>query len=398
VDEASNILSLHRANGSNDWLNTIEKKLQVVQCTNREMILFAAHQLVGPTADWWDAYVEAHEEPETINWQKFENNFRTHHVSFGMMKLKKKEFEDLKQGSMSVNEYVMRFTQLSHYAPDDVDTDEKKQDWFLNGLNDSLAYALEAHNFDNFQDTVDKALVLENRRRIMERKRKMQRLGAKGSNKNFRVGSSSQGPTFHSSQQQPKMQGAMQGFQTPQRQIQRTNFQSPCFAPSPPQRNNIGQNTVVRGPCFNCGKNGHFANKCPQKQPNQSAVQSVNKTPNRSTNTTTPARQNQARAHVNLVAMEDAQVAPDVIIGMILVNDNNAIMLFDSRPLHLFIAASFVQKYNLPLSMLKNQMIVSSPGGDMHARHVYPKVSILIGEGGGGRILSQPHSSRVKRN
>jgi hypothetical protein len=84
------------------------------------------------------------------------------------MKLKKKEFEDLKQGSMSVSEYVTRFTQLSRYAPDNVDTDEKKQDWFLNGLNDGLAYALEACNFTNFQDMVDKALVLENRRGIME--------------------------------------------------------------------------------------------------------------------------------------------------------------------------------------------------------------------------------------
>jgi hypothetical protein len=28
--------------------------------------------------------------------------------------------------------------------------------------------------------------------------------------------------------------------------------------------------------------------------------------------------------------------------------------------------------------MLKNWMIVSYPGGDMHARHVCPKVSILI--------------------
>jgi hypothetical protein len=24
--------------------------------------------LVGPTVDWWDEYVEAHEEPKTINW------------------------------------------------------------------------------------------------------------------------------------------------------------------------------------------------------------------------------------------------------------------------------------------------------------------------------------------
>jgi hypothetical protein len=43
-----------------------------------------------------------------------------------------------------------------------MDTDEKKQDWFLNGLNDGLSYALEARDFVNFQAMVDKALVLEN--------------------------------------------------------------------------------------------------------------------------------------------------------------------------------------------------------------------------------------------
>jgi hypothetical protein len=84
------------------------------------------------------------------------------------------------------------------------------------------------------------------------------------------------------------------------------------------------------------------------------------------------------RACVNHVAMEEAQAAPDVIISMILVNDNNAIVLFDSEASHSFVATSFVQKYNLPLSMLKNWMIVSSPRGDMHARHVCSKVSIFI--------------------
>jgi hypothetical protein len=112
---------------ADDWLKTIEKKLQVVQCNNRKKVLFVSYQLEGPATDWWDAYVEAHEDPESINWQEFRNSFRTHHVPFGMTKLKKNEFEDLKQGSMSMNEYVTRFTQLSRYGPDDVDTDEKKQ-------------------------------------------------------------------------------------------------------------------------------------------------------------------------------------------------------------------------------------------------------------------------------
>jgi hypothetical protein len=130
------------------------------------------------------------------------------------MKLKKKEFEDLMQGSMSISEYVTRFTLLSHYAHDNVDTDEKKQDWFLNGLNDDLAYALKAHDFTNFQDMVNKALVLENRRGIMERKRKIQCTGSQGSNTRFRIGSSSQGLNFCPGQQsgQLRMQAAGQGF------------------------------------------------------------------------------------------------------------------------------------------------------------------------------------------
>jgi hypothetical protein len=75
---------------------SIEKKLQVVQCNNYEKVLLASHQLSDPAVDWWDAYVEAHEEPESINWLEFRAAFRTHHVPHGVIKLKKKEFQDLK--------------------------------------------------------------------------------------------------------------------------------------------------------------------------------------------------------------------------------------------------------------------------------------------------------------
>jgi hypothetical protein len=176
------------------------------------------------------------------------------------------------------------------------------------------------------------------------------------------------------------VQAVGQGFQTPQRQIQRPNFQSPRFAPPPPQRNINEHNSGVVGPCYSCGQSGHYTNRCPRKQANQTPTPGTNQNVNRNANNSasTPARQDLARARVNHVAVEDAQATPDVIIGMILVNDNNAIVLFDSGASHSFVAANFVQKHNLPLSMLKNWMIVSSPRGDMHARHVCPKVNILI--------------------
>jgi hypothetical protein len=47
------------------------------------------------------------------------------------------------------------------------------------------------------------------------------------------------------------------------------------------------------------------------------------------------------------VAVEDAQTALDVIIGMILVNDNKTIVLFDFGASHSFVATNFVQKHNL---------------------------------------------------
>jgi hypothetical protein len=52
--------------------------------------------------------------------------------------------------------------------------------------------------------------------------------------------------------------------------------------------------------------------------------------------------------------------------------------LFDSRASHSFISAAYIEKHNLPLAMLKCQMIVSSPGRDMPTRQLCLKVNLRI--------------------
>jgi hypothetical protein len=78
------------------------------------------------------------------------------------------------------------------------------------------------------------------------------------------------------------------------------------------------------------------------------------------------------------VAVEEAQEAPNVVIGMFLINDTSTVVLFDSRASHSFISAAYVGKHNMPLALLRCQMIVSSPGGDMPARQLCPKVNLKI--------------------
>jgi hypothetical protein len=63
---------------------------------------------------------------------------------------------------------------------------------------------------------------------------------------------------------------------------------------------------------------------------------------------------------------------------MFFINDTFAVVLFDSGALHSFISSAYVDKYNLPLALLKCQMIVSSPRGDIPAPQLCPKVNLKI--------------------
>jgi hypothetical protein len=63
---------------------------------------------------------------------------------------------------------------------------------------------------------------------------------------------------------------------------------------------------------------------------------------------------------------------------MFFINDTSAVVLFNSGASHSFISATYVGKHNLPLALLRCQMIVSSLGGDMPARQLCLKVNLKI--------------------
>jgi hypothetical protein len=88
--------------------------------------------------------------------------------------------------------------------------------------------------------------------------------------------------------------------------------------------------------------------------------------------------QNYVHRKVNHVAVEEAQEALDVVIGTFFINDTSAVVLFDSGASHSFISATYVEKHNLPIALLRCQMIVSSLGGNMPARQLCPKVNLKI--------------------
>jgi hypothetical protein len=185
---------------------------------------------------------------------------------------------------------------------------------------------------------------------------------------------SSAGPVFRPTQPQfqQRLQVAGQAVSTPQHQvIQRpNNLQTPTIGNQSVQRTHATQDLQQDDRrCYNYGEQGHYANRCPNSctRVNQPAI--ATPTPTHGANSIPVAtKQNYARGRVNHVAVEGAQEAPDVVIGMFLTNNTSVVVLFDSGASHSFISAAYVEKHNLPLALSRCQMIVSSLGGDMPIR------------------------------
>jgi hypothetical protein len=160
----------------------------------------------------------------------------------------------------------------------------------------------------------------------------------------------------------------------------------PSTSQTPTARNqNVQRTQAAQNPlqgerkCFACGEKCHFANQCPNPCNCPPPTAASTPAPTRGANSVSvAARQNYVRRKVNHVTVEEAQEAPDVVIGIFSVNDISAVVLFDSRASHSFISTAYVDKHNLPIALLRCQMIVSSPGGDMPARQLCPKVNLKI--------------------
>jgi hypothetical protein len=191
---------------------------------------------------------------------------------------------------MMMNEYLNQFIQLSRYTTNDVSTNEKKQDTFLKGLNDKIQFRLLNTDYLNFQQLVDKAIIIENKLKEMENdgKRKMVFLSQHiRSNARPRLSQPSQFTRTpypsRAPMQVPRPQFQNQCFYFPMQRSGYPVFHSQLQATHPvlqQSRQNVQhvshlvaqhqQNAVPPGgqafnACFKCGLPAHMAKNCPTR-------------------------------------------------------------------------------------------------------------------------------------
>jgi hypothetical protein len=267
------------------------RKLRNIQADEQEKVRLATDKLIGAPLAWWEAHCEIDPMAENMVWDDFVKLFREHHIPQQVMTRKLQEFIDIRQGNLTVGEYLEKFNELARYAPEECKDDAKKQFYFLCGLKPELKTIVQATKHASFVDMYNAALTAEESKieEAKERKRKFE-------GRTFQTEKTQR--TQHPAQSRQRAQSATT-FRAPVSSFRQSsqNTRHTQSAPqmktqvnSRPQQSGASQVTNPKA-CFNCRETGHFIANCPYKRQSTPSVYSNSvPAPGRQNNHGAPSR------------------------------------------------------------------------------------------------------------
>jgi hypothetical protein len=110
---------------------------------------------------WWANYTATRPADYQVPWTEFRDAFRAHYIPADVMRKKRQEFMDLKQGGRTIHDYSKKFNHLAQYMPDQVDTDAKKKDCFMIGLSTKLQKRMVLNTGGTFPEFVSNVMIMD---------------------------------------------------------------------------------------------------------------------------------------------------------------------------------------------------------------------------------------------
>ncbi|XP_028074882.1 uncharacterized protein LOC114277199 [Camellia sinensis] len=137
---------------SEAWVLETEKLFEVFPCSEAHKVLLATFALQEEARRWWMLIRDTN---NVMTWAQFKEAFFKKYFPQCVRDRKVTEFEQLKQGTMSVAEYESKFIELARHAPHMVDTDYKKGRKLEGGLNVEILDRINVLKLLKYVDVLD---------------------------------------------------------------------------------------------------------------------------------------------------------------------------------------------------------------------------------------------------
>ncbi|XP_030958976.1 uncharacterized protein LOC115980923 [Quercus lobata] len=318
-----------------NWLLKMKKLLRALECTDAQKVLYATYALQGSADRWWSStkpLLSTELGRDTpITWEKFKEVFNRTYFPNVVRDRKAREFSDLVQGAMTMEEYVAKFVELSRFAPYLISDESKKVKKFREGLNGRIHPLIIASRVDTFTEAVKRAMNLEEDFKY---------------NPNSKESEKKQGP-FNS--QHGKGQGHKKG---------------------------LFKNLGNRGQSSRHSKNAYPQSgdkDCPRSKGSGSSSSSQVAKGN--------DNGKKVQGRVYALTTQDAQATDTVVVGILPLFSAHAKVLFDPGSTHSFVSCAFAKNHDKSPELLDFELSVSTPVGDTLMTNLVLKSCIICIEG-----------------
>ncbi|XP_019107893.1 uncharacterized protein LOC109136342 [Beta vulgaris subsp. vulgaris] len=356
-----------------NWFRDFEKLFDAIQCPDNRKVAIAAYYLKGEADFWWSQHKETLMARPDFDWKTFGVAMKEKFYPNFLRRQKAIEFDELKQGDMTVEQYYEKFVGLMKFAPELVPTEERKAIRFETGLSLEVKLGLGGSTFRTLEKVNDKKFKPQN---------------------NFHQGGQSDDQR-NGGQYQPQKGG--NGSNKGKKGDERVYFCKRCPY-NHPGKDYEGK--LVE--CNYCHKLGHREYECFSKNPELKIDKGKsgnqfgqgNRNHSRGNNYQGGNKQNENNktvlsgagpsvpvvARLNVISAREVETSKDVVTGNVYINSTFVKALFDSGIVRSFVSKLVVSKYGLENPRDVEIPIMLPSGEVVTCSRVYENVLVRIGD------------------
>ncbi|XP_075478829.1 uncharacterized protein LOC142519682 [Primulina tabacum] len=153
-----------------EWVKAVEAIYDYLQFGDKDRVSYALFLLTKTTRTWWDA-TKISVNVSALKWQEFKYLFYDKYFPRDVRSQKVKEFLELKQGNMSMQEYILTFEEGCQFVPYLASNYIEKGEHFLIGVRAEIKRDVRMSKAASYKEIVEKARMAEQEEKEIDRER-----------------------------------------------------------------------------------------------------------------------------------------------------------------------------------------------------------------------------------